>query len=360
MEPKNNQNPAILRQMINAQPENPNPYYNLARILYHDGKPDESLSTLEQLFAKANSDAPGFKTIFSSARSLCEQVQHTLAEKHFEAACDAVETFSRSIEHLTGCPVDIGFGDVPKGLAAIAQTASQSGSGRHIICYNPSFPEIIRPHIIGHELMHFDLEAKGQAAGKARTLAPSPETSQFLLELCSPSPKRMRQLRQQGWNEESISRAVIEGAESLLFNLLNTPTDLVVETRLHERLPILSASQFLTMGELVRRLPDPAKAMSQRGIIPRQPMLIILALWCVRLRFHDRLFGNTTAFAASYADTDVYPLASRLWECWQAATPSLTPGAEYRLIDEFADILGLRRGYDWTTDPTVGPDAPNP
>ena len=347
----------ILRRTINARPEDPNAYYNLAGILCGKEEPEQSLKTLERLFANASCSSEVARTIFSHAFMLCDELQHILAQKNSERASDAVEELRREVVHITGCPVDIGYGEVPQGLAAVAQMASESGSGHHVICYDPTLPDLVLPHVIAHELTHLELEARAQAAGKARTLAPCPATSEFLRNFCSPRDHLTR-LRELGWKEESIGRAVSQWAERVLFNLMNTPADLVVETRLHERLPILSASQFLAMGELARRLADLRNDLSPDSVVPRQTMRIILALWSVRLRLHDSIFHHTTAFGLDYMGTEAYPLATQLWECWQAAAPSLGPGDEYRLIDEFAEIVGLRQGYEWATGPTVTPEAP--
>jgi hypothetical protein len=37
--------------------------------------------------------------------------------------------------------------------------------------------------------------------------------------------------------------------------------------------------------------------------------------------------------------------------CWREAAPSLGPGDEHRLADAFADLAGVRQGYEWATTP---------
>src|ERR1035441_6123177 len=83
-----------------------------------------------------------------------------------------------------------------------------------------------------------------------------------------------------------------------------------------------------------------------------------LALNCVRAQLHDLLFRGATGFALAYTDTEVFPLASRLWDHWQSTLSSNALGDEYRLVDDFANILGLRQGYEWRTHLPSDPTPP--
>jgi hypothetical protein len=42
--------------------------------------------------------------------------------------------------------------------------------------------------------------------------------------------------------------------------------------------------------------------------------------------------------------------AQRLFQHWQSRQGNLGPGDEYTLVDEFADLLGLRDWYEWRPD----------
>jgi hypothetical protein len=46
-----------------------------------------------------------------------------------------------------------------------------------------------------------------------------------------------------------------------------------------------------------------------------------------------------------------FALSERLWKHWQERSKNLEPGDEYRLVDEFADMTGLRDWYVWRPDP---------
>ena len=91
-----------LRLAMALHPTDPNAYYNLASLLHQDGRSEESLVILEQLFTKAEPRSPGSVAAYSHAITLCEYVQDALATKNHPAACEAVAVFRRSVESLTG------------------------------------------------------------------------------------------------------------------------------------------------------------------------------------------------------------------------------------------------------------------
>lgn len=41
----------------------------------------------------------------------------------------------------------------------------------------------------------------------------------------------------------------------------------------------------------------------------------------------------------------------KLWSHWKSRSAALGPGDEYKLVDEFADMVGLREWYEWRLDP---------
>jgi hypothetical protein len=340
----------LLREMIEIQHTNLYAYYNLASLLYDARQLEEALLILNRIFPKTNSNTPGLVETLSCAYTLCERVQCELAAKNHQAACEAVEAFRTSIELLTGFPVVIHLADLSDAMGAFTYTALQSGRHEHLIYCNRSVPSTVQQHLITHELMHIQLEAEAHRAGKAKTFTTTPANKQFMLGLCRLERPQLRRLQKHGWSDEQIFRAASSKAQNLLLNLFNSPLDLIVETRVRHQMPMLSAAQFMASGGLQAKAPDPTEILNQPDIMPRNLLRIGLALNCVRGRLHDFLFGDSTAFASVYEDTEVFPLASKLWDTWQARASSLGPGDEFHLVDDFADILGLRQAYEWSTN----------
>ena len=76
--------------------------------------------------------------------------------------------------------------------------------------------------------------------------------------------------------------------------------------------------------------------------------------------FLDDLFRGATTFARAYQRADSFAVSQRLFRHWQARCPQLGPGDEYALVDEFAEMVGLRGWYEWEPDPgahTVNPSS---
>jgi hypothetical protein len=343
----------ILRRTKSDHPGDPNAYYSLAKVLSDGGRSEQSLMVLEELFAKVALNSPGFERIFSYASSLCEQVQRTLAEQKHAGACGAVDAFRRTLESRTGYPIVVFLDDMPPQMGASLNSAFTSGKGRHVIRCNRSFPATFLQPLVASQLMRIELAYEVRAAGKARSPVSTPAHIRFMQSIFRPRPRQMERLRTPGFSDETILRAAAEGLHNLMRDLFNVPPELIAESRVRERLPILSAAQFLCGGYILRRAPNPSQTLSRPNFTPLALLRVWLALDCVRARFHDSLFGGTTAFASAYTHTEVHPLASRLWHRWETAARPIQPGDEYCLIDEFAGIVGLRQAYDWIVAPTT-------
>jgi hypothetical protein len=76
-----------------------------------------------------------------------------------------------------------------------------------------------------------------------------------------------------------------------------------------------------------------ALAVKQFGFLP-QPVVV-------------QVEGNEIAI--QYPEES--SVAQRLWRHWQERAQNLGPGDEYCLVDEFADMTGLRDWYEWRPDP---------
>ena len=64
----------------------------------------------------------------------------------------------------------------------------------------------------------------------------------------------------------------------------------------------------------------------------------------------DEQFHGASAFAATYSSLDTFELSQRLYKHWSQRSQEHGAGDEYRLVDEFADMTGLRDWYVWKPD----------
>jgi hypothetical protein len=279
----------------------------------------------------------------ADAREDLIQAQMTLAAEHDAEASKAVQDFANSLEASTGYPVRIIFEALPGGPDAYVEVAPLARLDYHLVHCASRLPRPILPHVLAHEFIHIQLAHQAFAAGKAREFFATQANWQYVLGLYSAST---RHLQRSGRSPAEIKEAIQDDAGSLFALVQNCPEDLVVELRLKRSFPCLRAAQIVALHRLHENDLPPAAILKQASLRPRWLAVRGLALKSVRALFQEELCDQATEFAAPYRDTEAFPLALKLWQHWKAASRSLGPGAEFQLVDEFADILGLRRMYE--------------
>jgi hypothetical protein len=340
---------AQFRSAIAAQPGDPVPLFNLAGALSEANRSEDSLVEIQRLFALAARADPSQAWIFQRAALLHQQVQTTLAQNQGQAADRAIATLSRSAEALSGYPVRIVSDGLPEGVYACVEIASASGADHHVLRCNRLLPHPVRCHALAHELIHILLASEARAAGQPTRCSLSPSGSESLSAFYE---KPKRRLHRQGCTRDELQEAVAEDMKWLTRTMVNRSVDLVVESRLHRLLPELRAAQFLALDAWHHvPWPTPSQLLARAGIRPRALMRMGLAVDCVSAMLHDSPFAGATDYAGSYRGTEVFPLATRLWEHWQAASPFFGPGDECRLVGDFARLLGLGSVFGFQADP---------
>ena len=271
------------------------------------------------------------------------QSQMTQAAENAAEASKTVQDFAKSLEASTGYPVRIIFDALPGGPDAYVEVAPLARRDYHLVHCASNLPRPILPHVLAHEFTHIHLHHQALAAGKAKEFFATKRNWRYVRGQYSAST---RHLRRHGWSPAEIKEAVQDDAGSLFMLLQNCPEDLVVELWLNRRFPCLRAAQIVGLHRLHERDVPPAEVLGSDSLSPRWLQVRGLALEGVRALFHDEICQQATEFAAPYRDTEVFPLAFQLWQHWNAFSRSLGPGDEFRLIDDFADILGLRQMYE--------------
>jgi hypothetical protein len=61
----------------------------------------------------------------------------------------------------------------------------------------------------------------------------------------------------------------------------------------------------------------------------------------------DNLFGGVTAYGAQLMGKDGFELGQKIFRHFKARLPTMGPGDHYGLVDDVADLLGLRGWYHW-------------
>jgi hypothetical protein len=210
--------------------------------------------------------------------------------------------------------------------------------------------------VIGHELTHIQLEFESAVAGKAQWFCQTARTRKYVSSLYR---ERKALLRCLGvLDPAEIDRAVAADATNLLGVVINRPMDIAVESWIHRNVPCLSAAQLLSFYYIQETGPSPALALAQPSLLrPQWLDIVSLALNGMQAMVQDSFHRGATAFAEPYRNTEVFPLASQLWQHWLSVCPSLGPGDEYDLVNAFGKIVGLSQAYECQTYSRQGPPA---
>jgi hypothetical protein len=282
-----------------------------------------------------------------------EALQKLAQERHPEA-CGRLDELRRSLTTLTGYPVQIQIEPLSFEFDSSVEIAPLVRRDYHLIRCSSNLPPQIQTHAITHELAHIQLEFEASVAGRARRFFQTARTREFVAGLYREQKALLRCLG--AADSGAIDQAVAQDAGNLLAILFNRAIDIAVESWIHRHVPCLSAAQILAYHYFQATLPSPEEILCNPSLLrPRSLDIVSLALNGVEALVQDSFFGGATALAEPYRNTEVYPLASKLWQHWQTVSSSLGPGDEYDLADAFGKIVGLSKAYESKAYSRQGP-----
>ena len=153
-----------------------------------------------------------------------------------------------------------------------------------------------------------------------------------------------------GYSDDSIIKVTLQFVEETCRFLLNCPLDMIVECYLRERIPDIQHAQFVSLVKMALDAANSTMNPETQKIIPRKILQAKTALNGAYAIFLDEFNEHTTNFTAVYQRQDTFGLSKNLASHWHSRHQQLGPGDEYNLVDEFADMLGLRGWYEWKAD----------
>ena len=340
-------------EAIVAHPDYAHSWYGKALTLSRDGAPVAAADTLRAMFRRATVLDARSEPVFEQASRLFLSVETTLAQQGESEAFKAVEDYRRTVERESGYPVEIAEDKLPAWIAGRAQMAWKHGRNRHVVTERKSPPPQPVPlpltsHLVAHELTHIRLETEARRVGRNRFFTTTAETHARAMRALAPD---IRRLEQQRYSPDAIERVVQELVSGTCGLLFNTPLDLLIERRLDAELPALRPLQILSLVQLATEARTATLNPEIRQVTPRRILHAVGACNGAQALFLDHLSGGATRAWAPYRRLETAELSEKLWRHWQQRQPALAPGDEYDLVDEFADLVGLREWYVWKPDP---------
>ena len=339
---------SLFEQAIKSNPELSNAYYGEA-IVYHDlGQPDKSLATLERLFTNATKQDARSQPVYDGARQLFGTLQAGLAECNQSEAFKLVQNYKADMEKLSGYPVRIQEENLAGNLGATMQMAWKHHRDFHLLKIRAAYPPPLVSHLESHELTHLKLESGARKAGKNLFFATTAATHATAIRSFAGDIRK--------WEKAGYSEPKITGLTQTLVNglcefLFNCPLDMLIERHLRDTFRPLQPAQFLSVRLMANEAWQTNSKPEVRQFTPRKILLASLALNGAYALFLDDLFRGASDFTAPYRREETFGVSQKLWQHWQERAKNLGPGDEYRLVDEFADMVGLRDWYEWRPDP---------
>jgi Flp pilus assembly protein TadD len=338
---------SVLQDTIKADPQIATPYGTAAYIHLQQGRLELADQTLRDLFACTKKQDIRCDPIFAQARRLFGTVQQGLVEKHRAEQCQAVDALFHSVEQQTGWPIRVMEEKSDYAPVGRVEFAWQHQRDHHRILCSSSYPQRFQPHLLAHEGMHIRLGHEALQAGRSRIFNITEAHQSAVLGAFE---SRLHRLQRKGYELEPLVDYIGLLLGSLFNALWNVPLDIAVETRILQEMPVLASQQFLALTTLKESQWTGFETQQLSRLMPARYLRALVGLYGVHALFIDSLCPGASECAAKYRNGDGFDLAQKLWRHWQTKAKALQPGDEYDLVDEFADILGLRGSYDWRPD----------
>ena len=335
-------------QAIQSNPDFANPYYGKAVAFAEKNQPEKAVDSLTQLFARAKMQDARSQAVYDGARELFAKLQVDLAARNHSEAFKCIQAYKAEMEVLSGFPIRFEETDFEDQLGATIQMAWKHGRDYHLIKTRRGYDPELLAHLEAHELTHLKLESEARKSGKNLFFATTAKTREFAIRSVGGD---IRKMEKEGFSEESITKVTLSLVAGLTGFLFNCPLDMLIERYIRNTFEPIRPAQFVSLRRMALEAWQTNSNPNIRKATPRKIFQASLALNGAYGLFLDDLFHGASAFAAPYRSLETFALSQRLWKHWQERAKNLGPADEYRLVDEFADMVGLRDWYEWRPDP---------
>ena len=339
---------SLFERAIKSNPEFANAYYGEAIAYHNQQQSDKSLATLERLFDNAKMQDARSKPVYDGARQLFGKLQTDLAQRNESESFKLVQNYKAEMETLSGFPIKIQEENFESKIGATVQMSWKHNRDFHLMKIRSGYPSPLVNHLQCHELTHIKLEAEARKAGKNLFFATTNKTRETAIRAVAGDILKWEKA---GHSEQQITQITLKLVGGLCEFLFNCPLDMLIERHLRDSFKPLHPAQFLSVRLMALEAEQTISNPEIRRLTPRKIFLASLTLNGAYSLFLDDLFHGASTFAAAYRSAETFGLSQRIYKHWQERAKNLGPGDEYGLVDEFADMTGLRDWYEWRPDP---------
>lgn len=308
-------------------PEYPNVHLGLTLLARREGRTLDAFGHALRAAAAAGGDVRLRDHAVQSAVALARQ--H--AEEENQEALFTPRL--RELERRCGRRIEIEREETLPTAARI-EVAEYRDRDAHVLRYQTRSPAY--GHLVLHELEHLELIAEAREAGKNRVFTSTPEHRTTFLRAFQPATDKLIRSGIPPADAEAVAASIFEGLNAQAYN---APVDLLIESRLHARLPELRPLQFLSLYEFVQ---DGIRAATSPTVRDMSPAFVRDANTIYNLtqaKLFEELYGID--FLPAFNAPSVAGQAGRLYREFLQERDGHTPGGEYDLVARWARALKL-------------------
>jgi len=324
------------------------PYMNKTLWLVKEQKFTEAASVLREMFKCDEAQDARAATAFAQGRSTYVKVQNFIANTKRSQSEVLVDQLAAKVGELSGFPVKVTTGPLEALVAAKIAMAWKHGTDHHLLTIREGdIPEILKDHHALHELHHVLMETEARKAGANRWFMTTPDSRTTAL---ASMDKEVRQMQRKGYEPEAIAQGVNQLYHGAVGFLYNCPLDMLIEQRIRGDYPQLEEVQFCGVAQLAHDALTVTMRKDLRDFVPPTLQRINDTLNGAYALFVDDLFGNATAFSAEYRAMPTFAVSEEFFEMFKESSATFQPGNEYKLVDAYAEKLGVSGWYGWRPD----------
>lgn len=317
-----------LKKAETINPNYPNTKYALAYISFKKLEYHTAFElALKSLILTKSGDE-----IFNNSISLINAISEAVSKSDF--AYEKLKAFISHIEEICGKKVRI---EVDNEIPTIAKVEYAEIYNRdyHLVKYKSGYPSSL--HLILHELIHIELASEARIADCNMLFTSSEE---HRIKFITNFKTYSNNLRKKGYSEKSISNLINSLFEGLNRQVFNTPIDLFIEDRIHNKFPEFHAIQFISLLAILNESIDAVTRKEIIEIIDDEIVSKSKIYNLVNAIHFKNIFGLDYRKRLKASSIELKS-AEKLYNEFVEYREDKQPAEEYELVQNWGDDLKL-------------------
>ncbi|HLR25244.1 MAG TPA: hypothetical protein VK112_05210, partial [Fodinibius sp.] len=328
-------------------PDYPNTLHGLALIAARQQNPREAFRYARKTFLKLDPGASA-QLYRKNLALIKEEAQKYIAAG--EGLQALVAPYKNELEQAGGKPITI---EASPGISTPAkiEIAEVYGRERHRVKYQPGRPGLA--HLVMHELGHLDRQIQARTIGANQLFTSTRRCKEQFKEDHPYITNKLEKRRLPADKVDGFIEQIFDGLNGQLYN---TPIDLFIERKLFEDFPHLRPYQFLSLLGLEHEYIQSATNEEVQQLVPQKIIRINKILSLVNTLQFKELYG-VDLIDQFHATQPERREARELYKEWKAYDSDDQYGAEYALIELWAEDLGLSAYFTLAAEPSAPPSS---